>query len=69
MIGELFIFIIKLYKKFISPLLPHSCRYYPTCSSYAVLSIEKYGAFKGSLKAIYRILRCNPFSRGGIDYP
>jgi putative membrane protein insertion efficiency factor len=69
MIGELFIFIIKLYKKFVSPLLPHSCRYYPTCSSYAVLSIEKYGAFKGSLKAIYRILRCNPFSRGGIDYP
>jgi putative membrane protein insertion efficiency factor len=60
---------IRLYQKFISPLFPSSCRYYPTCSSYAVMAIEKYGVLKGGIKAIYRILRCNPFSKGGIDYP
>ncbi|WP_457640656.1 membrane protein insertion efficiency factor YidD [Persephonella sp.] len=60
---------IKLYRKLISPLFPNSCRYYPTCSSYAIQSIEKYGVLKGSLKAIWRILRCNPFSKGGVDYP
>ncbi len=61
--------LIKIYKNFISPVLPNSCRYYPTCSSYAIQSIQKYGALKGSLKAVWRILRCNPFSKGGIDYP
>ncbi|ACO03282.1 MAG TPA: membrane protein insertion efficiency factor YidD [Persephonella sp.] len=61
--------LIKIYKKFVSPALPNSCRYYPTCSSYAIQSIEKYGALKGSLKAVWRILRCNPFSKGGVDYP
>ena len=60
---------IKFYKKAISPFFPNSCRYYPTCSEYAVQAIEKYGAFKGFLKAIWRILRCNPFSKGGIDKP
>jgi len=60
---------IKFYQKAISPLFPGKCRYYPTCSSYAILSIEKYGLLKGSLKALYRVLRCNPFSKGGIDYP
>lgn len=61
--------IIKLYKLVISPILPNSCRFYPTCSDYAILSIKKYGVFKGLIKAIYRILRCNPFSKGGVDYP
>jgi len=61
--------LIKIYKKFVSPALPNSCRYYPTYSSYAIQSIEKYGALKGSLKAVWRILRCNPFSKGGVDYP
>jgi len=61
------IYIIKGYKKFISPLFPPSCRFYPTCSSYAIEAIEKYGVFKGIVKAVYRVLRCNPFNKGGYD--
>ncbi|MBO4941564.1 MAG: membrane protein insertion efficiency factor YidD [Clostridia bacterium] len=60
---------IAFYRRFISPLKPPSCRFYPTCSEYAILAIQKYGPFKGSLKAVWRILRCNPFSKGGIDMP
>ncbi len=60
---------IEFYQKNISPLKKPSCRFYPTCSHYAVISIEKYGLLKGLFKAIWRILRCNPFSKGGIDYP
>ncbi|MPM98641.1 putative membrane protein insertion efficiency factor [bioreactor metagenome] len=59
--------LIKLYKKYISPLLPPSCRFIPTCSQYAIEAIEKYGAFKGGGLAIWRILRCNPFCAGGYD--
>ena len=69
MISKLIISLIKLYKKFLSPIFPNSCRYYPSCSSYAIQSIEKYGVVKGSLKAIWRVIRCNPFSKGGVDYP
>ena len=62
--------IIKFYQRYISRLKGRpSCRFYPTCSQYAVMAIEKYGAVRGSLKAIWRILRCNPLSKGGIDYP
>lgn len=46
-----------------------SCKFYPTCSSYAVDAINHYGWLKGSLLSLYRILRCNPFSKGGIDFP
>lgn len=60
---------IEFYQKNISPLKKPSCRFYPTCSHYAILSIEKYGLLKGLIKAFWRILRCNPFSKGGIDYP
>ncbi len=66
---KILIKLIKLYKKYISPLKTPSCRYYPTCSDYSIQAIEKYGVLKGSLKSIWRILRCNPFSKGGIDYP
>ena len=70
MLRKLFVIPIKIYRKFISPLKRYpTCRYYPTCSEYALLAIEKYGVIKGSLKAIWRVLRCNPFSKGGIDYP
>jgi len=62
-----FIVILKAYKKYISPLLPKSFRFYPTCSEYAVDAINKYGVLKGSMKSIYRILRCNPFNKGGYD--
>lgn len=61
--------LLKFYRKYISILYPPTCRFYPTCSEYAILAVEKYGVFKGLLKALYRILRCNPFSKGGIDYP
>jgi len=66
---KVFILFIRFYQKFISPLFPSSCRYYPSCSNYAIMAIEKYGILKGTIKAIFRILRCNPFSKGGIDYP
>jgi len=58
---------IKLYQRFISPLFPNSCRFYPTCSNYAILAIDKYGIVKGSFLAIKRILKCNPFYPGGYD--
>jgi putative membrane protein insertion efficiency factor len=61
------IYLIKLYQKFISPMFAPSCRFYPTCSEYAVQAITKYGALKGGAKATWRILRCNPFNKGGID--
>jgi putative membrane protein insertion efficiency factor len=62
-----FIFIIKLYKKLISPMLPPSCRFYPTCSEYAGEALMKHGAIKGLLLSVWRILRCNPYNRGGYD--
>lgn len=67
---KIIIGIICLYRKFISPLKRHStCKYIPTCSEYAILAVEKYGAFKGTAKTVWRLLRCNPFSKGGVDYP
>lgn len=59
--------ILRFYKKFISPALPGSCRFYPTCSEYAATAVGKYGVLKGSIKSIYRIIRCNPFNKGGYD--
>ena len=59
--------IIRFYRGFLSPLKPPSCRYIPTCSEYAMIAVEKYGAAKGSFLAIKRILRCHPFHKGGYD--
>jgi len=67
--------LIKIYQKTLSfdhgwlkHLYPHGyCRYYPTCSEYAIQAIEKHGAIKGTFKASWRILRCNPWSKGGFD--
>ncbi len=59
---------IHFYRKFISPLKPPCCKYYPTCSQYAVTAIERFGIFYGSWLALKRIIRCNPWSLGGIDY-
>ena len=58
---------IKFYRKAISPFLPGACRFTPTCSQYAIEAITRFGAIRGSLLSIYRILRCNPFCRGGYD--
>ena len=62
--------IIEWYQKNISPCLEYKnikCKYYPTCSEYTKQAIQKYGAFKGTMLGIGRILRCNPFSKGGYD--
>ena len=60
---KLFLALIRFYQKNISPLTPPSCRFRPTCSAYAYEAIQKYGAFKGGLLALWRLLRCNPFNR------
>tara|TARA_Y100001970_G_scaffold52843_1_gene66846 strand:+ start:452 stop:670 length:219 start_codon:yes stop_codon:yes gene_type:complete len=59
--------IIKLYQKYLSPLLGPNCRFHPTCSEYAFLAIDKYGIFKGGFLAIKRILKCNPWGGSGVD--
>lgn len=58
---------ITVYQRFISPLKPRCCRYYPTCSAYAYQAVERFGVVKGSWYAMKRLLRCNPFSDGGYD--
>ena len=64
----LFIGVIKLYKTFISPIFPTTCRFEPTCSQYSIDSLKTYGLFKGLIKSVIRIARCNPwFGYGGYD--
>ena len=67
-IRSLFIAPIRLYQRFISPALPARCRYHPTCSRYAVEAVRDYGVLKGSVLAAWRLLRCNPWSAGGVDH-
>ena len=65
---KIFILLIRFYQKFLSPLKWRThCIYTPTCSEYAVQAISKYGIIKGILLSVWRILRCNPFSKGGYD--
>ena len=64
---NILIAMIRFYQKFLSPLKHTRCPYTPTCSQYGLEAIQKYGAFKGSRLACWRILRCNPFSKGGYD--
>ncbi|MBU3850927.1 MAG: membrane protein insertion efficiency factor YidD [Candidatus Treponema excrementipullorum] len=59
--------LIRFYQVCISPLFPPSCRFYPTCSNYALEAIQKHGPFKGLYLAVKRILRCNPYCKGGYD--
>jgi putative membrane protein insertion efficiency factor len=58
---------IRSYKLYISPLFPPSCKHSPTCSQYTIEAIEKYGVLKGGFLGAWRLLRCNPFSKGGFD--
>jgi putative membrane protein insertion efficiency factor len=61
---------IRLYQLLISPLLPaNTCKFHPTCSEYAALAIRKHGVVKGIALGAWRLLRCHPWSMGGIDYP
>jgi uncharacterized protein len=62
-------FVLRMYKRWISPALPHSCRFVPTCSEYAIEVIELHGALRGSWLAAGRLLRCHPFARAGYDPP
>lgn len=67
MMKQLFIQLIKFYQKAISPLIGPSCRFYPTCSNYALEAFHRFGAFKGLILTIIRISKCHPFHPGGID--
>ncbi|MGO9562402.1 MAG: membrane protein insertion efficiency factor YidD [Candidatus Korobacteraceae bacterium] len=60
-------FVLRMYRRFLSPMLPHSCRFVPTCSEYAMEAVERYGVGRGSLLAAGRLLRCHPFARAGYD--
>ncbi len=64
---KIFVKPIEVYRRFVSPMLPPSCRYWPSCSEYALQSIQKHGVLKGGLLGAWRVIRCNPWSRGGID--
>lgn len=66
-IVDICIKLIRMYQKFVSPLFGPRCRFIPTCSTYAIEALKKYGFFKGGFLAIWRILRCNPFCKGGYD--
>ncbi len=59
--------VLKIYRKYLSPMNIQCCRFYPSCSEYAIEAIEKHGLLTGSIKGLIRILRCQPFSKGGYD--
>ncbi|WP_167629614.1 membrane protein insertion efficiency factor YidD [Listeria valentina] len=67
MLKKILVGLIGLYRKFISPLTPPSCRFSPTCSEYGIEAIQTHGALKGSYLTIRRILKCHPFHKGGFD--
>jgi len=67
MINKTLIGIIKFYQKFFSPMLGQSCRFYPTCSQYALEALKVHGTYRGSIMAVKRIIRCNPWGGSGID--
>ncbi|MES2490795.1 MAG: membrane protein insertion efficiency factor YidD [Pseudomonadota bacterium] len=65
--GQVLIYLFRAYQRFISPLLGPRCRFYPSCSSYAIEAVERFGPLKGSALAVHRICRCHPLNPGGID--
>jgi len=67
--ARLLVALLGFYKRRISPLLPDACRFTPTCSEYARLSIQRYGAWSGGRRALGRLVRCQPFGLGGVDLP
>jgi putative membrane protein insertion efficiency factor len=66
-VRAVFVAPVRLYQRFISPALPARCRYHPSCSTYAVEAVRSYGVLRGSVLAVWRVLRCNPWSAGGLD--
>ncbi|MFO3688537.1 membrane protein insertion efficiency factor YidD [Staphylococcus felis] len=67
MLKTVLIGLIRIYQRFISPLTPPSCRFYPTCSNYTLEAIRVHGAIKGTWLGVKRILKCHPFHKGGFD--
>jgi putative membrane protein insertion efficiency factor len=65
----LLILLVRIYQWTLSPFLGQQCRFHPTCSHYFIHAVQKYGAIRGTLKGLWRICRCNPFCRGGEDWP
>jgi len=59
---------VRVYQRAISPALPRRCKYHPTCSEYAITAVRGYGILRGSVLAAWRLLRCNPWSHGGVDF-
>ncbi len=67
MIRRALVLLVRLYQRLVSPLLPPACRFYPSCSAYAVQALERHGAVRGSWLTVRRLCRCHPFHPGGID--
>ncbi len=67
MISKVVQFVLRAYKRWVSPLFPPACRYVPTCSEYAMEAVAQYGLLHGVIKAAWRLLRCHPLARGGYD--
>jgi putative membrane protein insertion efficiency factor len=61
------LWLLQVYKRWVSPVFPPSCRYVPTCSEYAMEAVERYGVLRGGWMAVWRVLRCHPFVKGGYD--
>ena len=59
---------VRFYQRFVSPAIPQRCKYHPSCSQYAVTAIRRYGILRGLVLAGWRLLRCNPWSHGGVDF-
>jgi len=67
MMRTILVMLVRAYQMILSPLLPPACRYYPSCSAYAIEALERHGAVRGTWLAVRRIARCNPFRPGGFD--
>lgn len=69
LLARFVLWLVRLYQRFLSPLLGCHCRYYPSCSRYFTIAVLKYGLLRGGLKGTWRIVRCNPLWPGGVDFP
>ena len=65
--AQLLLLLLKGYQRFISPMTPPTCKFYPSCSQYAVIAVQRHGALRGTALAAWRLLRCNPWNLGGVD--
>jgi uncharacterized protein len=65
--ARLLLLAVRGYQRFISPMTPPTCRFYPSCSQYAVVALQRHGAIRGTYLAVWRVLRCNPWNPGGVD--